>query len=129
MAKVLVVDDDIVTRKLIARKLEREGFVVIQASDGLRAWQVLCDNPDFSLLITDMMMPELDGRLFIERVRAHAELSSIPVIIISAYVPVSSISDLLKLGASRFLPKPIDSDDLVRYAKLLVSEHKDATVG
>jgi len=63
-------------------------------------------------LISDIMMPEMDGRQLIQTLRGDSGLKDLPIIIMSAVVGIKQISDLLDLGASLFQPKPIDLTEL-----------------
>jgi CheY-like chemotaxis protein len=105
---VLVVDDDPVVRKVLHRTLERAGYVVVLASDGLRALHLLEDNETLDLLITDVLMPGLDGRELVQALRRDPRFQQLPMIIMSATVGIREIQRLLELGASRFLAKPLD---------------------
>lgn len=120
--KVLIAEDEPSTRAVLAHTVERLGFPVIQASDGQRAWEILLDNPDIGLLVTDMMMPKLDGRSFIERVRKDPHLATMPVLVVSGVISLNQINDLLEQGASRFLPKPIDLMEFRRYVTALMAQ-------
>ena len=122
MIKALIAEDDITTRKLIVSTLESLDYVVIQCSDGMQAWKVLQDNPDISLIVTDVMMPNLEGRELVKMIRGNNRYDKIPIIIISAVIKVSEISNLLELGASRFIPKPINLSELEEYATALIQE-------
>ena len=86
------------------------GFESIEASDGLRAWQVLEDNPDVELVVSDVMMPNLDGRQLVRRVRDEDRLAGLPVILISDFIRTSEVSSLLDDGATAFLPKPLNPE-------------------
>jgi CheY-like chemotaxis protein len=105
---VLVVDDDPVVRKVLHRTLERAGYVVVLASDGLRALHLLEDNETLDLLITDVLMPGLDGRELVQALRRDPRFTLLPTIIMSATVGIREIQRLMELGASRFLAKPLD---------------------
>lgn len=105
---VLVVDDDPVVRKVLHRTLERAGYVVVLASDGLRALHLLEDNETLDLLITDVLMPGLDGRELVQTLRRDPRFTQLPTIIMSATVGIREIQRLMELGASRFLAKPLD---------------------
>ena len=59
--KILIVDDESRMRKLVKDFLERDGFTVLEAGDGLEAMDVFYDNKDIALLILDVMMPKMDG--------------------------------------------------------------------
>ena len=121
MNKILIVEDELTTRKVIARTVSRLGHSSIEASNGFVAWQILNDNPDISLLITDMVMPDMDGWQLLEKLKADSRLTSLPVIIVSGYVKLHEINDILIAGASRFLPKPIDVHMLAEYIELLLA--------
>ncbi len=107
MALVLVVDDEKATRKTIGGILSRDGHQVVLASDGLRALHLLEDNPQIELMITDVIMPGLDGRELVAKVRENPKTASLPTLIMSATVKVSEIRALLEAGAGRFLAKPV----------------------
>jgi CheY-like chemotaxis protein len=107
MAEILVVDDDLGTRNMLAEALRAEGHHVVLASSAVRALQVLEDNRTIELVLTDVIMPLLDGREFVATVRRDPSLAELPIIIMSATVGVSEISRALGNGASRFLAKPV----------------------
>lgn len=107
MSRILVVDDDAVMRHVIARALAPLDCDLHFASDGIHAIDALRCNRDFDLLITDISMPVLDGRQLIGTIQLDKSLPQIPVLITSGVVGVHEIADLLKLGATMFVPKPI----------------------
>lgn len=115
MNKVLIAEDELTSRRAIARAVESSDFVAIQVSDGQRAWDILCDNPDISLLITDVVMPNMDGRELVEKIRKKNELDHLKIIIISGVVKLKDINEYLELGASRFMPKPVNIVELKDY--------------
>jgi CheY-like chemotaxis protein len=108
MITVLVADDDPGTRSVLAKILRARGLQVIMASDGLRARSILEDNPDIRLLITDVVMPGLDGRDLVASVRRDPRHADTAIIVMSAQVTVGEITRLLELGATRFIAKPVN---------------------
>ncbi len=112
MKKVALAEDDYQIRSLIAHTIEDMGYICIQCSSGSKALHVLQDNPDVSCLITDMIMPELSGEDLIKILRCREMTKAMPIIIISAITKYEDIAHLLALGASRFLTKPIDFEEL-----------------
>ncbi len=86
---------------------------VLISPDGRHALASLECNPGIELLITDMVMPEMDGRALINAVRERGHKLSI--VIMSAVVGVRGIADLLDHGASFFLPKPVKLSELREY--------------
>jgi len=120
--KVLIADDDPVSRKLILKMIKSMGHLPIQSSNGKRALDVLLDNPDFDLLIADIMMPEMGGKDLIRILRGNKEYDRLPIIVISGVVKLRDIKDVLELGASFFMPKPIKSDEFKNYVASLIDE-------
>ena len=115
MAKILVVEDEAEIRQLLIELSENAGHSAFGARNGLHGWNLLKDNPDVALVITDIRMPEHDGRELIGKIRADPELVNLPVIIISGAVGPKEIADVLSMGATAFLPKPIGPGELEAY--------------
>ena len=111
MSGILIVDDEPSVREVIALLLEDEGHAVQTAPDGRLALEVISDDlPD--LLITDVMMPGLDGWGLLAAVRAHAP--TLPVIVISAGDRREARPrDLLRANHTVFLRKPFDLETLL----------------
>lgn len=118
--KIALAEDDHHIRQLIAAAVEDLGYVCFQCSSGTKALHCIQDNPDISLLITDMVMPELNGEDLIKILRCREYTRDLPIIIISAITKYDEIAYLLDLGASRFLTKPIDFTELEDCLKSLV---------
>jgi signal transduction histidine kinase/CheY-like chemotaxis protein len=106
---VLVVDDDQATRDYIVHQLEREGFSVRASADGAQGLK-LARELQPSLIIMDILMPELDGWELLHELRADDALRDIPVIMASI---LDERAAGIKAGASDFLSKPIQRDRLV----------------
>jgi CheY-like chemotaxis protein len=120
MSKILIADDELTARKILTHAVEGMGHIAIQASDGKRALQLLRDNPDIKLLITDILMPEMDGKELTHIIRNDDTLKELPIILISGMITLKEISHILKLGVSRFMPKPIILEELSAYIQQLV---------
>ena len=111
---VLVVDDEPMARTLLRLMLVRAGFNVIEAQDGFDALEKVRVNvPDIVLL--DVMMPLMDGFEVIEALRDKEETAKVPIIMLSAKTDLDAINKSLRLGASRYLTKPISPEDLSRH--------------
>lgn len=121
MTKIIIAEDDNTTRRLLVEIVESLGHSAIQCSDGQRAWLTLQDNPDVAMLITDIMMPELDGRLLTKKIRGDEHYKSLPIVLVSGVIKLHEINGILQEGVSRFLPKPIDRKFLTDYINQLVS--------
>jgi CheY-like chemotaxis protein len=108
MKTILVVDDEASLRQILTDYLVEEGYTVLSAGDGLGALEQLNTGTP-NLVITDFMMPRLDGLDLIHGMRARPHLQAVPVILASA-AAVSPI--LTELGRVTFLRKPYDLDIL-----------------
>lgn len=103
MKKILVVDDERDIREILMEVLQDEGYEMLGARDGMAALQLLADS-ELDLLITDTMMPHLDGLGLIRAFRDRPEFRDTPVIVLSA----GTRPDLDGLGRATFMPKPFD---------------------
>ena len=109
MAHVLIVDDEINIRRVLAAMLKREGYEVTTAADGEQALQVLERTP-VHVVVTDLVMPRLGGMELLRRV--GAEYPDIPAIVITAHGSVDSAVAALKAGAFDYITKPFEQDEL-----------------
>lgn len=107
MAKVLIVDDEPTTRFLLRRYVHELGHKVVESSNGRRAWDVLWDNRDIDLLITDLMMPEMGGQGLIQLVRSSADLRKMPILVITGDAEADELQFLKEIGATGFVRKPV----------------------
>jgi two-component system cell cycle response regulator len=104
-ARLLVVDDDPINRRLLASYLQREGHDVVTANDGGAGWETVQREP-FDVVLLDVLMPELDGYEVLGHIRADPDLRHLPVIMISSLDETESIVRCIELGADDYLPKP-----------------------
>jgi chemotaxis protein histidine kinase CheA len=104
---VLVVDDSISVRKVVARQLRVLGFDVDEVSDGLEALARLRSRA-YGLVVTDLEMPRLDGFELVAEMRRMGVLATTPVVVASTRVDEGTRNRVLALGARAFLPKPVD---------------------
>ncbi|MFH0784273.1 MAG: response regulator [Pseudomonadota bacterium] len=107
---ILFVDDEETIRKSFARELEVEGFSVTTAADGSEGISLL-ENGHFDLLITDLVMPGIDGFAVLKAAKKLAP--TISVIILTGYGDMRSAIDALRLGADDFTQKPCEVEELV----------------
>ncbi len=107
MATVLVCDDEMMNRKVASKILNKEGFDVIEAENGQEALDLLQEHR-VDLVLMDLMMPQMDGFEATKIIKANEDLSSIPLIVISALSDKSNITKALELGADEYISKPFD---------------------
>jgi class 3 adenylate cyclase len=105
--RVLLADDDASNRELLRRRLEKLGYEVTTAGDGIEALQ-LVQSGHFDLVLLDLLMPGLDGRAVLARIKESPTLRDLPVIMISALDQVDNIVDCIELGAEDYIAKPFN---------------------
>ena len=103
-ANILVVDDDRLNRELVAKVLRKDGYSVVEACDGALALEIL-QSISFDLIITDFVMPKLNGIKFVEEL--HSIQPRTPVIFITGYRSVISREQMLD-DVAEILSKPFD---------------------
>ncbi|MEM8777460.1 MAG: response regulator [Cyanobacteria bacterium P01_G01_bin.49] len=101
---VMVVDDEATMREMTRRQLEKQGWDVIEAENGLQALEMMA-NYSPALIVTDLMMPEMDGFELIERLREHPQWNLVPVIVLTAKDLTQNESDRLNVSVQRVFQK------------------------
>lgn len=117
--KVLVVDDDRIIQKILEAALTKEGYQVVTASDGNHALQqVRLHHPD--IMVTDKMMPNMDGFELTRRLRHEPEFVHLPILILTSQSELEDKLGAFEAGADDYLPKPFETAELlVRLTALL----------
>lgn len=104
---ILAVDDLKENRELVARHLSRSGHIVVTASSGIEALRTL-DQTDVDVVLLDLMMPEMDGREVLRRIKEHPDWRATPVIVISGRQDMDGIIECIEAGADDYLFKPFN---------------------
>lgn len=109
---VLVVEDDPVSRRLLVRILEAQGYAVTPVTNGKEALDVLYrEHPRaFDVVILDIVNSEFDGYGALRTIKNHADLRELPVLMISAMDEMDSVIECVKMGAADYLPKPFNAE-------------------
>ena len=108
--KILVVDDESRMRKLVKDFLAREGYVVIEAGDGMEAMDIFYEEKDIALVILDVMMPKMDGWQVCREIR---ESSKVPIIMLTARSEERDELQGFELGVDEYISKPFSPKILV----------------
>jgi two-component system, NtrC family, sensor kinase len=108
---VLIADDDSVSRRLLQSYLQKWGYEVTAAKDGAEAWS-LFDAGSFPMVITDWMMPELDGPGLLRLIRSAQRPGYVYTMLITAKSEKEDLVEGMEAGADDFLTKPFDRDEL-----------------
>lgn len=115
--KILIVEDEKVTRKLLRNRLEKWGYEVTSAADGLEAWE-LFQREAFPMVISDWMMPGLDGLELVRRIRAFDRPGYVYTILLTARDRREDILAGMAAGADDFITKPFDQEELAARIKV-----------
>ena len=116
---VLVVDDDPVIVRLLEVNFEMEGFAVRTAADGLEGLESAKARPP-DVIVSDVMMPRMDGLQLVNELKADPATASIPVILLSAKAQADDVRAGIEAGADDYVTKPFEPLDLLdRVVKLI----------
>jgi len=117
--KILVVDDDAIIIKSCRRILEAEGFEVTAVPGADEALEKI-KYYEFDLLLMDVKMPKHDGIFLMREIKKN--WPDIPIMVMSGYPTPETIADVLKLGATQFIPKPFRPDELVKSVRQIIQK-------
>ncbi len=121
--KILIVDDESRMRKLIRDFLEREGYQILEAADGVEAMDHFYTDKDISLIILDVMMPRMDGWQVLREVREH---SKVPVMMLTARTEEQNELKGFELGVDEYVAKPFSPKILVARVGALLKRARNA---
>jgi two-component system, cell cycle response regulator DivK len=121
--KVLIVEDNPDSRNLLHFLLTSKGFTVATAVDGAEGFYMAkVETPD--LLITDLMMPNVDGTELIKQIRAEAEIAAMPILVYTAY-SAEMLEIAIAAGANQTFYKPVDLDKMLEHIQELLPSAKE----
>lgn len=121
--RILVVDDDVAIRSLLADLLDLEGYHVETAADGDQALRAITTQP-FDCILLDIMMPGLDGHAVLQRIRQSAFGVELPVVMLTAHAGDDVQWQAWSAGANYVVTKPFDATSLLQYVQLLVQQQR-----
>ena len=122
---VMVVDDSLTVRRVTQRLLERQGYTVLLAKDGVDALRQLQDvTPD--IMLVDIEMPRMDGYDLTRNVRGNKSTAEIPIIMITSRTAEKHRSMAFELGVNEYLGKPYQEDELLKFIKQYLAERATA---
>ena len=114
---VLLAEDDPALKRYLQVVLQRAGYEVVSASDGLEAMKLLMSNP-VDVVVTDAVMPNLNGYELCRFIRSSQNLSHLPIVLLSALDPKNADADQVNV----FLPKPVSPEGLLECLAGLMSD-------
>ena len=128
MPRILAVDDEPNIVRLIQVNLERQGYTVETANNGAQALAKIRENrPD--LLVSDVMMPEMDGFELLSTIRRDPMLEDLPVIMLTAKAQDSNVMEGYSRGADMYLTKPFNPQELLQFVKRILSSNSGGSDG
>ncbi len=125
--KILVVEDDFISRNLLRKLLQKIGYQVTAAENGAEAWRYFQDD-EYEMVITDWMMPEMDGLALCDKIRSSVHERYVYIIILTARDRKDDLLQVFQSGADDYIPKPFDPDELkarVQTGRRIVELEKD----
>jgi signal transduction histidine kinase/DNA-binding response OmpR family regulator len=111
LMEILIVEDDYVSRSMLKKMLVEMGHQVNEAENGTQAWKLLLDQP-FSLVITDWLMPEMDGLELCRKIRSDLFSCYVYVIMLTSKDHKNDLVDVFQAGADDYIPKPFNPEEL-----------------
>lgn len=120
MKRIMIVDDSLSVRQLVADTLQEGGYQVVQARDGEEALALFRENPT-DLVITDLNMPKMDGIDLIRELRRHPGCRFLPIIMLTTESDQAKKEEGRKAGVSGWLVKPFKSNQILNVVKMVVS--------
>jgi len=118
---ILIVDDDPLILELLGISINSFGFTYAAANNGQEAMDIL-QRQEFALVITDMIMPEVDGMQLLAHVKTHYPQTD--VIVVTGYTGAFSYTDVIRAGASDFIAKPFNADELAAKINRIFRERR-----
>jgi CheY-like chemotaxis protein len=116
--KVLVVDDDVRNIFALTSLLERHRMQTVVAGSGEEAINIVQKTPDVSLVLMDIMMPEMDGYETMRRIRQDPQFRMLPIIALTAKAMKGDREKCLEAGASDYIAKPVNTDQLLSLMRM-----------
>jgi CheY-like chemotaxis protein len=111
--KILIIDDDERNIFALSAVLKAKGYHCLTASEAEKGIALLQDDEQISVVLLDMMMPNIDGYEALKIIRSHEKLNRLPVVAITAQAMVGDKEKCLQAGANDYISKPVDVDKLL----------------
>jgi len=120
MARILVVEDNEISRDILSRRLRKVGYEIVMAGDGIEAIRAATSlAPD--LILMDMTLPGIDGWEAAQKLRESVQTAAIPVIALTAHTLPSDREHAIAAGCDEYEPKPVELPRLLRKIETLLS--------
>lgn len=117
---LLIVEDNTISLRMLEVMLVSNGFEVVTAKSGRQALERLADRDDIQMVLTDLMMPEVDGMRLLEEMRGDPRLSAMPVLVVSSLSDAETVRRVVQLGCRNYLVKPLKEEVLIPKIRALL---------
>jgi len=117
--RILIAEDDLVSRRVLQKNIEMWGHEVLVAKDGLEAWKMFIENK-LQMVISDWMMPQMDGLTLCRKIRAANKSDYVYIILLTAKGRKEDIIEGMNAGADDYVTKPFDREEL--YVRIKAGE-------
>lgn len=117
--RILIVEDDDTARELVRMTLERRGYEVVVAENGVEGYDLIVQSP-VDLVITDIHMPSADGTQLVRHIRDTPAIASTPILVVTGY-GTGGATFTLAQGADAYEPKPLDPQTLLTTVERLLA--------
>lgn len=124
MTRILVVDDERDVREVVKTTLQKNGYQVVEATDGVEAYAAAAGKPD--LIVLDLMLPKLNGFEVLEKLKENPQTSYIPVVILTARGQAQDETRALRSGATDYMTKPWSADELADRVRIALDQRRNA---
>ena len=125
MPKILVVEDNELSREMLSRRLKRKGFSVIAAEDGEQGYaRARSESPD--VILMDISLPGINGWEVIEMLKSEPDARDIPLIVLTAHALVTDRARADEVGCDAYFSKPVDFERLLEAIGRALTERKPA---
>lgn len=121
---ILIIEDNEQNLYLMRFLLEKHGFTVVEARDGVEGIRLACDRLPAGILL-DIQLPMMDGYAVARQLRRHPHLAATPIIAVTSYAMVGDRERVLAAGATGYLEKPIDPDTFVDRVRAYLDGARD----
>jgi two-component system, cell cycle response regulator DivK len=123
MPKILIVEDNEVSRDMLSRRFERRGYSVVTAEDGGQGYSLACSEiPD--VILMDISLPEIDGWEVTRLLKANEATRHVPIIALTAHILVDDRAKAFEAGCNDYETKPVDFGRLIEKIDDLLSQKK-----
>jgi signal transduction histidine kinase/DNA-binding response OmpR family regulator/CHASE3 domain sensor protein len=120
--KILITDDDVRNIFSLTKALEVHQMEVLSAMDGKEALRQLQEHPDIDIVLMDIMMPEMDGYEAMQEIRKNPKFRNLPIIAVTAKAMLGDREKCISAGASDYISKPVDADQLLSLLRVWLYE-------